>query len=92
MFVDTGAYRSYISSEFAALVKLTIISRENISYSSFKGSKASNNTLYKLFYLNLMALDGSIHPLKAAEVPLICKPFFRPKVPARIIESFFMLV
>ena len=84
---DSGSDKSYISSKFSSKIKPHLVGRELVSYSAFGESNSSKSTYSKLFSLDIVGTDN-MYNLNLLEVPSICKPLFRQKVPIEIVQSF----
>ena len=88
LLFDSGSDKSYVSSKFVRKVRPTWVSSEQISYSSFGGSKCSKSTPCNIYDVNLLDVNGGVMSLLAVEVPSICAPLFRPRVPAGNQHAF----
>lgn len=78
---DTGSDRSYVTSSLVRKVRPKWMGSEPITYSAF-GSKMPKNHTCNLFDLTLTSYKGVEHSLVAVEVPTICAPLLRSRVPS----------
>ena len=85
---DSGADRSYVSSNFVKKCKPRWISSAPLPYSSFGGHGAGKNEHRNVFELRLRNSDKKMVPVIAAEIPKICQPLFRPVVPYSVLDFF----
>ena len=85
---DTGANRSYISRSMAHKLKPAIVGHEWVSYAAFGGESASRSMLSSIHRVELSDLGGGSHYLDLPEVPQICPPLTRSKIPAAALEVF----
>ena len=85
---DTGSDRSYVSSSLVKKIQPEFVETVNLSYAAFGTSSSSANSLHNVYEVLLSDSHGFEHPLLATEIPVVCAPMFRPKVPPELIESF----
>ena len=87
LMFDTGSDRSYVSSEFVKRVKPDWVSAEPITYSAFGGGKSPKGSMRNIFDLKIKCKHGESQNMLAVEVPVICSPLYRPKVPSKVLSS-----
>ena len=85
---DSGSDRSYVTTRLTKRIKPTLTGREYVSYTAFGETKANSNKLSKLYQLKLIGKDSKGYILQALETDIICKPLYRPKIPAEILAAF----
>ena len=88
MVFDTGANRSYISRSMAHKLKPAIVGHEWVSYAAFGGESASQSMLSSIHRVEVSDRLGGSHYLDLPEVPQICPPLTRTKIPAAALEVF----
>ena len=88
MLLDTGADRSYVSSELVCACQPMKLGKELISYASFGGEHTSKSEMRSMLNLEISDLKGNSHFLQAAEIPSICAPLNRTQIPATVLERF----
>ena len=88
MVFDTGANRSYISRSMAKRLKPETVGHEWVSYAAFGGESASRSVLSSIHRVELSDRGGGSHYLDLPEVPQICPPLTRTKIPAATLEVF----
>ena len=81
---DTGADRSYITTDIVRKVSPEWVDTQPHSYAAFGSGKPSVNELRHIFNVVLEGSSGSGHSLHAMEVPVICAPLRRPVVPPEL--------
>ena len=84
---DTGADKSYVTSNFSKKIKAKTIGSEFLSVTSFGGGK-STKKLTKIVSLNLVGLNQVKHGMQAFVTPSICKDIVRPVVPVSVLNDF----
>ena len=86
--LDTGSDRSYITSSLAAKVGLEAISTELVRYQSFGSGSVCGNGMSRVYDVQLEGVQGGLHNLRVAEVPVICTPMCRQGVPSDLSSAF----
>ena len=84
---DTGADRTYISSELVDRIGPKFCKVEFISYCSFGSNKSNDEKLRNVYNLELFTNNG-IMEVEATEVPIVCSPIFRRKIPYDLLNKF----
>lgn len=88
LLLDSGSDRTYITSDLVKKLGLEWLSSTELSYSVFGGGKSSCSLR------NVYGFDvwGNVNvpniSLSGVEVPTICSPLSRPKVPLQVLKSF----
>merc|ERR1711888_341390 len=85
---DSAADRSYVSSSLVKVCQPKRICQDYVSYSSFGGECAQASMLSPVYDLNLLDMNGEVHILSAAEIPVICAPLARVCVPRSVFQYF----
>ena len=83
---DSGADQTYVTSKIIRQSNPKWIDRRIIPYNTFGGG--SSYEMRNIYAIPLVCKDGSLYDLHAAEVPTICLPMFRPKIPAHLLNYF----
>ena len=84
---DTGSDRTYIKSDVVQSCHPIRIGQEFISYSSFGGESSSKRTLRSVYEVNLLGRDGRSYAVEALEVPEICQPISKSKIPDKVLDE-----
>jgi hypothetical protein len=82
-FVD----HTYVSSNLVKKVKPKWLRSETTSYSAF-GENSTKESINNVYDLKLTSKFEEISTLQAVEVPVICTPMSRVKVPVELIDTF----
>ena len=85
---DSAADRTYVASSLVKTCKPKRICQDYVSYSAFGGECAQASMLSPVYDLNVMDMNGELHILSAAEIPVICAPLARVCVPRSIFKYF----
>ena len=85
-FFDSGSDYTYVTSKIVRQSNPQWIERRVIPYNTFGGG--SSTEMRNVYFIPLVCQDGSVYHLHAAEVPDICLPMMRPKVPAHLLNCF----
>ena len=84
---DTGSDYSYVTSSVVNKIDPEWLTSRPMTYAAF-GGKTSKGNLHNVFKLEMQGLHGGRGSLCAAEVKVICAPMVRPRIPARVLQSF----
>ena len=85
---DSGSDRSYIVSDIATKCKLKISGMEEVIFGNFGNTKSSKPRLSKVYNVNLLGSDECKYSLSVIDIPEICKPLFRQKIPQVLLNKF----
>ena len=85
---DSAADRTYVASSLVKTCKPKRICQDYVSYSAFGGECAQASMLSPVYDLNVMDMNGELHILSAAEIPVICATLARVCVPRSIFKYF----
>ena len=89
LLIDGGSDRSYITTDFVNKVGLTSKATVNLAYAAFGGGKSTrqNRNLHKI---NLKGVfkGHELQSLLVVEVPIICTPLQRAKIPRDAFKPF----
>jgi len=89
VFFDSGSNRSFITTRLAKKISPEFVKTEFVCTYAFGAEVPQSEDWRKLKSFEMQGLDGSRHTSKAVaiEVPKICTPLHRSKVPTDILES-----
>ena len=91
LLFDSASDRTYVLSKLVKLTKPHRIGQEIISFSTFGGETATKPTLRSVYDLQLLDSSGSTISLSAVEVPFICEPLKRTRIPQDVLQQFMQL-
>ena len=86
---DTGADRTYVSSQFVQAVRPEFVCSESVSYGAFGTGKTSRVEQRNVYQLNLLGSEDI--SVLATEIPVICAPLHFKSVPQELLQSFGQL-
>ena len=86
---DSGAEVPYISTKFLKKINAKWLNRMLLPYSAFGG--ATSTDWRNIYQVQLLAKNGSIVELEAAEISTICAAMYRPAVPVEVLGCFSQL-
>jgi len=84
---DTGSSKSYVSSSLVKRVNPKWVTSEPNSYSVFGGS-SPKRVVSNVYDLKLRSKYDEIATIRVNEVPNICTPISRARIPRDVLESF----
>ena len=87
-FFYTGSDCSYITTDLVHKVGTEWLDTQPMSYAAFGTGKPSVSELRNIYNVILESSQGSGHSLHCTEVPVICAPIYRPKVPSDLMSVF----
>lgn len=85
---DSGSDRTYVSSDLVHQVDPEFQKTERVAVCSFGSGKASKEELRNIYNVELRGSQSGCGVISATEVPVVCAPIFRQKVPADILKEF----
>ncbi len=85
---DSGSDRSYVTSALVKKVKPKWIRSEQVCYASFGGGKSPEGKISNVHQLDVLGVSDTQHSFTAVEVPKICAPLYRPRVPLDLMDKF----
>ncbi|XP_043226812.1 uncharacterized protein LOC122383972 [Amphibalanus amphitrite] len=89
LLFDTGSDRTYVSEELVKKVGATWLGSESVSYAAFGGGKSTCERAVRGLRVSGANLSKPVECLlTAVEVPVICSPLQRPRVPRTALASF----
>ena len=90
LLFDTGSDRTYVTSDLVKKIGPQFRRSECIGFTSFGGGSSSKKELRNVYSLQISSLMNScsVEEVDAIEIPIICAPIQRPKVPTDVIDSF----
>lgn len=81
MLFDSGSDHTYVATELVKQCDLKRIGQMAMSVVSFGGDKPSPSKVRNTYSLQLVCENGSTFGLDATEIPIICAPVYKPKLP-----------
>ena len=85
---DSGSDRSYISRGLVDKVGPTFTGSELVSYATFGSGNASKDEFRSVYSVQLHGTSQGSAAISAIEVPIVCVPLHRKRIPQDILKSF----
>jgi hypothetical protein len=89
LLFDSGSDTTYVSAAFAKRVGLTVVGQRYSGFTAF-GGKSSPSVLRDVYSVPCRSLANSSMQaacIRAVEVPVICAPLRRPRVPSNVLDN-----
>ncbi len=84
---DNGSDRSYVSSKLISQVGPEFVHSELVSWGAFGQARANPEELRNVFSLEIRGPDGNVGVARVTEIPTVCIPLHRRRVPKVILKS-----
>ena len=91
LLFDSASDRTYVLSKVVKQTKPRCIGQEMISFSTFGGETTSKPVLRSVYELQLLDSSDRTINLTAVEVPFICEPLRRTRIPQDVLQQFRQL-
>ena len=89
LLFDTGSDRSYVAETLVKKVGATWLRSESVSYAAFGGGKSTCERAVRGLSVSGANLSKPVEcSLSDVEVPVICSPLQRPRVPRAALQTF----
>lgn len=89
LLFDSGSDRTYVSSDLVKRVGPQFEGTEALGFAAFGGNVSGTGVVRNKYSLKLSGISKSkIETVSAVEVPVICAPLQRPRVPVSVLDSF----
>jgi len=85
---DSGADRTYVSSDIVKQIDPEFHRSERLAFCSFGNSQSSKEELRNVYSLELRGSKTGCGVISATEVPVVCAPLFRRQVPSEVLSQF----
>lgn len=85
---DSGADRTYVSSDLVNQIDPEFQRSERVAFCSFGNGKASKEELRNIYSLELRGSKTGCGVIAATEVPVVCAPLFRRSIPSEVLSQF----
>jgi len=86
LLFDTGADRTYVSSKFVKSTSPEYVCSEPVSYGAFGTKQVSESEMRNVYKFNVRS-GLELVTVVATEIPVVCAPLHRRKVPAEVLQS-----
>ena len=84
---DTGSDRTYITSRLVREVEPEWVGTQSVAYAAFGSGKSTNSELRNVYQVHLKNTKGNAEPVFVTEVPVICAPLYRQRIPDHVLKS-----